>query len=274
MIARVFPRRTKMSPEGEHVYFGAPPLWAQNYREIHISVCFTWDIEKGKDLLCQWEFYGNVRMGGPAFDDPGGEFEPGKYLKQGVTITSRGCPNNCPWCLVPCREGRLRELEIKPGRIVQDNNLLACSKSHVRKVFEMLRTQKQIQFAGGFEAWRVTDSVVEELRGLSIKQIWLAYDHPNNKKAVQSAVERLAKYFKRDKIRCYVLIGNENDTIDKAEGRLLWAWDIGALPFAMRYRRAAADFKGSFLFTGREWNLLARDWTRPAITKSMMDSLS
>ena len=260
-----------MSPDGEHVYFGLPPLLTPIYEEIHISVCFTWDVTKAEALAYQWQPYGKVRIGGPAVDEePPGEFEPGKYIKEGVTITSRGCPNNCTWCLVPHREGKIRELQIKPGRIVQDNNLLACSKTHIRKVFEMLRMQKQIEFAGGFEAGRVTGSVVEELRGLSIKHIWLAFDHPNNAKTVQSAVERLSKYFKRDKIRCYVLIGFVDDTLEKAEERLRWVYDIGALPFAMRYRRAAADFKDSFLFTDREWNLLTRQWSRPAIMKSMM----
>lgn len=271
MIARVFPRRTKMSPEGEHVYFGEPPLWTPIYDEIHISVCFTWDVQKAEELASNWRPYGQVRVGGPAVDEnPPREFAVGKYIKEGVTITSRGCPNNCPWCLVPCREGKLRELEIQQGRIVQDNNLLACSKSHIRKVFEMLRVQKQIEFAGGFESLRVTDSVVEHLRGLSIKHIWLAFDHPNAKKSVQTAVERLRKYFKRDKIRCYVLIGFIDDTIEKAEERLRWVYEIGALPFAMRYRRAVAEFKESFIYTEREWNLLARQWTHPAIMKSIM----
>lgn len=222
-------------------------------------------------LALQWSDYGEVRIGGPALDDPGNGFEPGVYLKDGITITSRGCPNNCDFCFVPKREGKIRELKIKPGHIIQDNNLLACSKPHIRKVFEMLRHQSRIDFSGGLESSRVTDEIVEELRGLKIYQIWLSYDRPGTKEPLKKAVEKLSRYFKRDKIRCYVLIGYEGDSIENAEARLKEAWEIGTLPFAMRYRTSETKWEGTFLFKDRAWNLLTRQWTRPAITKSIME---
>jgi len=269
-IARVFTRATKMTPTGPDCYIWYPPLGCPKYDEVHISVVFTWDLPRVKHIAPQWSSYGKVRIGGPALDDPGNGFTPGKYLKQGVTITSRGCPNKCDFCLVPEREGKIRELEIKPGNIIQDNNLLACSKTHIQKVFEMLRTQRRIDFAGGFEASRITDEIVEELRSLKIYQIWLAYDRPGAEKPLKKAVEKLSRYFKRDKIRCYVLIGYKDDSIEKAEARLKEAWEIGTLPFAMRYRTPENGWYGTFIFKERVWNELARQWTRPAIMKSIM----
>ena len=134
------------------------------YDEIHISCAFTWDIEYAKYLAKEWANYGEVKIGGPALNDKGGNFVSGKYLKVGVVITSRGCPNNCSFCFVPKREGKLRELPIVEGNVIQDNNLLACSKSHIEKVFTMLKKQKRIDFSGGFEASRITDKIVEKLR--------------------------------------------------------------------------------------------------------------
>jgi hypothetical protein len=32
-----------------------------------------------------------VKVGGPAFSAPGGDFIPGRYMKRGYVITSRGC---------------------------------------------------------------------------------------------------------------------------------------------------------------------------------------
>jgi hypothetical protein len=269
-VARVFPTKTRMCPDDPDAYFGEPDLFTPQYDEVWVSVAFTWDVEKGKKLVDVWKSVSNkVFIGGCAFNDRGEEFKPGIFLKKGVVITSRGCPNNCSFCFVPKREGKIRELPITEGNIIQDNNLLATSVEHRRKVFEMLKGQRMIDFAGGFEGVRVTDEIVEDLRGLRIYQIWLAYDHPNAEKPLREAVRKLSKYFKRDKLRCYVLIGYENDTLEKAECRLQKAWEIGTLPFAMRYRTGEGQWAGTYLFKERAWNLLQRQWTRPAIIKSL-----
>ena len=261
-ILRVFPRLTSMTPLDGII--GLPDLWRPKADEVHISVAFTWDIEYAKHMKKNWEvYYPVVKIGGPAFGDPGGNFEAGKYLEKGCVITSRGCPNNCSFCLVPKREGKIRELPIVEGNIIQDNNLLACSKSHIDKVFQMLSKQKRVDFAGGFESARVTDQIVQKLRGLKLYQLWLAYDHPNAEKPLIRAVDKLRKYFSRDKIRCYVLIGYNDDTIEKAEHRLRRAWEIGTLPFAMLYR----DEKNTE--HSKDWKQFQRKWTRPAIIKSM-----
>jgi hypothetical protein len=268
--ARVFPRKTSMSPTDQDCYFGYPPFQTPKYDQVHISVCFTWDIPRAQNLAAQWASYGPVTVGGPAYDDPGDNFTPGLYIREGVTITSRGCPHKCSFCFVPAREGKIRELRIHAGNVVQDNNLLACSKQHVLKVFEMLRGQRQIHFAGGLEPDRVTDWVVEELRSLRIAQIWLSYDQPDRKVSLKKAVGKLTPYFRRNQLRCYVLIGHEGDTAEKAEGRLREAWEIGTLPFAMRYRTAEARWGGTFLYKDRAWNELAKLWSTPGITRSIM----
>ena len=86
-------------------------------------------------------------------------------------------------------------------------------------------------------------------------------------------MQKLEKYFKRDQIRCYVLIGYHGDTLEKAEARLGRAWEIGTLPFAMRYRGPKNNWKDSFIFNEREWNLFTRKWTRPAIIKTRMKGI-
>jgi hypothetical protein len=264
-----------MTPNDENAFVGEPPLGCPEYDEAHISVTFTWDITKGEYLASQWVGYAKqVRMGGPAVDSLNGEFISGRYLKSEVTITSRGCPNKCWFCLVPKRnDGLLTELQIKPGRIVQDDNLLACSPKHIEAVFDMLKNQKTIEFSGGLEALRVTPRIAEDLSKLRIYQIWLAYDTPEDEEPLRWAIANLRPYFKREKIRCYVLIGFPGDTLSKAETRLKRAWEIGTIPFAMRYRKPASNFNDSFVCRERAWNILTRQWTRPAIIKSIMDKV-
>lgn len=261
-VIRVFPRRTSLTPEDSFAFIGDPPLWRPKADEVHISIAFTWDIEEGYRLREAWAaHYPIVKIGGPAIAPPENGFEPGMYVKHGVTFTSRGCPHRCPWCLVPKREGSLRLLKIQPGWNIQDNNLLATPQRHQERVYAMLRSQRRKAiFAGGLETERIDDWVAKQLRRLHIGQIFLACDTASALGPLERAVARLP-FLNRRQLRCYVLIGfREGETIDEAEKRLEAVWQIGCLPFAQlfqppdRYIKYPAD-----------WRNLARRWSRPAI---------
>jgi len=104
-IARVFPRITKATPMDELSFYDCPPMFELDADEVHISVVFSYDMKHAEWLAEQWQGTGlPVKMGGPSFNEPGGEFIPGRYVKEGYTITSRGCLNNCWFCEVPKRE--------------------------------------------------------------------------------------------------------------------------------------------------------------------------
>ena len=270
LIARVFARKTNMTPTDEHAYYDVPDLFSPVYDEVYVSCTFTWDKKRAEFLKTAWGNHGKkVYIGGPAYDDKGGEFHPCMFLKPGVTITSRGCDAHCKFCFVPKREGKCREIGIKVGNIIQDNNLLACSRGHVESVFKMLKTQKNIDFTGGLDVVRLKSWHLDLLFGLKIYQMWFAFDDNRKRAIFKDIIGRVAKYFKRDQIRAYVLIGYEGDTVAKAEERLRFAWDCGTLPFAMRYRTLSSTWESSYLYPEREWNLLTRQWTRPAIIKSI-----
>jgi len=263
MIARVFPTKTSMTPTDKDAYFGSPDLFTPAYDEVHISVTFKWDIEKSKRLILDWGKHGKVKIGGVAIDGESDQpFIPGMYLRNGITITSRGCPNHCSFCLV---RNRLTEFDEFPeGNIIQDNNILACSNKHFKLVLFMLRNQKAIEFKGGLEASRITAQIAEDLRGLRIKTLWLACDHPNAIKGFKKAVSILNKSgFTRNHIYCYVLIGND---IKENESRLREVYLSGAMPFAQLYRNETDSIKYS-----KEWKQFARLWSRPAIYKSFFN---
>jgi len=261
-VIRVFPRRTSYTPRDEWAFVGESPLFRparEDVKAVHISVAFTWDLERGQSLAEAWrQVYGDkVLMGGPALTIADG-FEPAMYVKEGVTFTTRGCPNRCPWCLVPDREGKLRELPIKEGWIVQDNNLLAAGNEHIAKVFAMLRAQKRaVDFAGGLESARISDEIADDLRSLSIREIFLAADTKVSLRALERAVKKLAGLNRRQ-LRCYVLCAFEDEMIDAAQERLQAVWDIGCLPFAQLYQPP-----DRYIHYSREWRELARTWSRP-----------
>lgn len=258
-IIRIFPRKTKATPDDEFVGFGPPGLFLPKADEVHISVAFTWDIPKAEKLAEQWKRYYPTKIGGPALNQPGGDFIPGRYLKKGYVITSRGCPNNCWFCAVPKREGNLRELPITEGYNVLDDNLLACSEGHIRKVFDMLREQKEkITFSGGFEAKILKDWHIDLLKSIRIAQMFFAYDTQDDYKPLVEASKKLRQAnYSRYEMRCYVLIGYPKDTLDKAEKRLKETISLGFFPMAMLYR----DESGK---RNWQWMKFQKAWARPA----------
>lgn len=150
-IIRVFPTKTNATPTDELVRIRETPSFFDEADEVHVSVTFTWDIPIAEWLAKQWEPVATVKIGGPAYNEPGGDFIPGMYMRHGYVITSRGCPNRCWFCAVPKREGgMLRELPVTDGWILTDDNLLACSPGHIDEVFAMLARQPhKPQFTGG-----------------------------------------------------------------------------------------------------------------------------
>ena len=208
-MIRVFPRRTKWTPTDDLSFIGDPPLFRPGIQSVHISCTFTWDILESERLKRSWErFYPDVYVGGPAYDDSGGEFVSGRFVKEGVTITSRGCTKECDWCLVPEREGCVRELEIKPGWDVADNNLLSCSKGHIESVFEMLRQQAEpIRFSGGFDTELFQPWHVDLLKSIKLKFVWFGCDYPGAILNLENAAKILSG-FSIEKKRCYVGISN------------------------------------------------------------------
>lgn len=268
-IARVFSRRTTATPDDDLVFTIPPPKQLPEIDEVHVSVAFSYDMEKAEQLAEQWRKVGvPVRIGGPAFNEPGGDFVPGLYLRKGYVITSRGCPNRCWFCSVPAREGyKIRELPITEGFNVLDDNLLACSERHIFAVFDMLKRQKEKPiFTGGLEARLLKAWHVDLLRESKTRRMYFAYDT----KADYEPLVEAGKILRdggitkaSNRAKCYVLIGYDGDTLDKADKRLRDTWAAGFVPYAMLYR----DKSG---IVNQEWKSFQRIWVRPEIVISRL----
>ncbi len=261
-ILRVFPRRTAATPDDGLVRIGFPDLFPPECDEVHVSVTFTYDIPKADKMFQAWRRVAPTRCGGPALGDPGGEFVPGRYLKPGYVITSRGCPNRCWFCMAAKREGDIRELPIAEGWNVLDNNLLACSMDHIRAVFSMLSCQeRRAEFTGGLEAARLTGQTAAMLALLKPRRIYFAYDTPSDAAPLADAANLLwGVGFKPSShtISAYVLIGYPKDTYGGASDRLKFVASLGIMPFAMLYRDEAGKVDPS-------WRRFQREWCRPTI---------
>jgi len=268
VIARVFPMKTMASPFDELVCYDKPSDSLPYFDEVHVSCAFTYDMIRAERLARQWSHTGRpVKLGGPAYNDRGGEFTPGLYLNLGYTITSRGCNNHCWFCDAWKREGKLRELEIKDGWNILDNNLLGCSENHIRKVFNMLLLQdRRPMFTGGLDSKLLKPWHVELLKSVRTQRMYFAYDTPDDLDPLIEAGKLLigggfniASHI----LCCYVLIGYPDDTMTSAEKRLMQTINAGFVPFAMLYR----DKDG---IVNANWKRFQREWVRPSIIFSRL----
>lgn len=274
-MIRVFPNKkepgkppTKWTPRDDLAFYFDPPLDMPPEMPVRISVTFTWDISEGERLYRSWSrYYSDVQIGGPAFDDPGGEFVPSQFVKEGVTVTSRGCPKNCPWCLVPIREGGIRELAINPGYNIFDNNLLACSRHHIEAVFNMLREQKEpAQFSGGLDVGLLRPWHIDLLKSIRVKTMYFACDTAEALPILAQAASLLFDFSRNVKF-CYVLVGINGETVQQAEERLIRVFSLGFMPYAMLYRGLDSKMRAH---PDPEWRKMIRKWTAPGRYKAFM----
>lgn len=275
-LIRVFPSRTHFTPTDDLAFVGDPPLpgFRPEQAEVAVSCTFTWDLAEAERLVAAWgQYYPDVKLGGPAVGiHRGGCFVPGRFVKAGVTFTSRGCNSACSFCLVRHREGKLRELRhFATGNIIQDNNFLQTSPDHQERVIAMLRRQRKgAVFAGGLDKYRITDRFIELLQTIKVADVFLAYDNEKELPALQAAAEKLA-FLGRERLRCYVLLAfKDDDTPEAGEHRLRQAWQAGVMPFPMLYQPPGPTKRN---YKGTAWQRLASAW-RPARAKKRMEALA
>lgn len=152
---------------------------------------------------------------------------------------TRGCPNNCPWCIVPRKEGLIRshadieEFARHRDVVLMDNNVLAHPHG-IAQIEKMARLDLRVDFNQGLDARLIDDGIARRLAALNwLHPLRLACDTRNQMEAIRKAVEALRwnnvtprRYF------VYVLVKDVEDALERV--RFLKSMDLD--PFAQPYR--------------------------------------
>lgn len=158
---------------------------------------------------------------------------------------TRGCIRNCPWCIVPKKEGRLQEVDdierVAAGRqevVLLDNNFLAASPDFVLEQLEKAaRLRLKLDFNQGLDARLVTPENARLLAACRwIRYIRFSCDTVAMIEPIRSAVKLVREAGFRREIFVYMLVNDIGD----AETRLRALVDLNVIPFAQPYR----DFTG------------------------------
>lgn len=154
---------------------------------------------------------------------------------------TRGCPNKCPWCFVPKKEGDIRahadvtEFLSHKDVVLMDNNVLACDHG-IQQIEKMAGLNIRVDFNQGLDARRIDRNVAKRLSSLKwLKPLRLACDQKSQMEHIQKAVKHL-RYYNCTPTRffVYVLVKDIEDALE----RVMFLKGLGLDPFAQPYRDA------------------------------------
>ena len=158
-----------------------------------------------------------------------------------IGFLTRGCIRNCPWCVVPKKEGRIRpyrtwrEIKREDSRdiVFMDNNVLACPHG-IEQIADMVGQNVRVDFNQGLDARLITQDVAALLSRVKwIRSIRMSCDTDSMLDVVLKAIERLGKCgVKPYRVFVYLLVQD----VESAERRALALRKAGADVFAQPYR--------------------------------------
>lgn len=169
-------------------------------------------------------------------------------LDYSLGFSTRGCIRNCPFCIVPKKEGGVhinqhpREWHNPNFKKIMflDNNILAL-ESWFYEVADWIKSNKLIvDFNQGLDIRLVNDTIAETLAELRPFRIWrIAFDNIAYKDALIRGVGCLTRagINVRSNVQSYVYVDSDNDFND-ALTRCNILRGLGICPFVMLNRDA------------------------------------
>lgn len=168
---------------------------------------------------------------------------------------TRGCPKNCPFCIVSQKEGckskkvsDLRQFwnnhkEIK----LLDPNLLACH-DRIELLNQLIDSKAWVDFTQGLDIRLMTDDVIEKIKIMKIKRIHFAWDKEKDSELILKNLQ----YFKAktglrvEKTIVYVLT-NFDTSFDFDLYRVYKLRELDYHPYVMIYDKQNAPLNVRYL---------------------------
>ena len=162
-----------------------------------------------------------------------------------IGFLTRGCIRNCPWCIVPKKEGYIKAAarwkEVKRSDsnkiIFMDNNVLACEHG-ISQIEELGNEDVYIDFNQALDARLITKDIARLLSKCKwIRYIRLACDTSEMLPIIEQATAYMKEVgIAKSKFWAYALVQD----VEEAHQRILKLNEMGVKPFAQPYR----DYEG------------------------------
>lgn len=161
---------------------------------------------------------------------------------------TRGCCNNCSFCIVSQKEGmcshKVADLsEWWRGQkeiILLDANILAC-KDRISLLQSLIDSGATVDFTQGLDARFITPEIAEMLGKIKTKMYHFAFDFMKNEKAIVKGLKTFVDIVKPDERKCCVyVLTNYDTTFDEDIYRVRKLQELGLSPDVRIYRKNTA----------------------------------
>ncbi|MCL2053151.1 MAG: radical SAM protein [Oscillospiraceae bacterium] len=140
-----------------------------------------------------------------------------------IGFLTRGCVNNCSWCVVPPKEGKIYSYRKwqdvvrndTDKLLLMDNNILACDYG-ISQLAELSQTDYKIDINQGMDIRLLTDEICKILKKIKwIKYIRFSCDRSEQLPYFEKMVEMFDKYkISKSKVFIYLLVQKDLDEAD------------------------------------------------------------
>jgi hypothetical protein len=229
--------------QGDEVFLNFPLCQPDR---TYASCVFTWNVGNTIGLPP------DAVVGGVGFDllktlpEEVEHIMPDYSLYPGVNFslgfTSRGCDRNCPWCIVPSKEGKAKAWaridefwdRRHRGIVLLDNNILAVPTW--RQTFDdLIGENLWVDFNQGLDIRLVTEEVADYLTRLRTRQLRFAFDSITYEDQVRKGIKLLLDVgINSRKLSFYVLYGFGHDKTAVKRLKILQAFNVDIFPMAYR----------------------------------------
>lgn len=255
---------------GEVVEFVKP---GRTYEKMYASVLFSWNREKALQLQ---RHYPEIEIGGTGWDlekELPQEIEcmnpdynlytveqvavqirhgirsadstwrkAQAIVDMGIGFTSRGCVRQCEFCVVPKKEGALRQdrsiselLNPRSNVLTLYDNNLTADPHCLDKLQEIKERGLTVDLSQGIDIRLLTDEQAVSLSKVRhLRSIHYAWDLMKYERQVIAGIKRLSKYIKPYRQMCFVLVGF-NATPEEDMYRIETLRALGVDPYVMKF---------------------------------------
>lgn len=227
-------------------YTKMPPLYIQADEIVYGGTGFAITVENGKEVYHKC----NDKPLPPEIEHiyPDYTLYPNLTKDTAYGFLTRGCPNNCGFCIVSQKEcarsvkvADLSEFWRGQRHIkLLDPNLLAC-KDRADLLRQLIDSRARVDFTQGLDARFVTEEAAGLLKQIKIDKVHFAFDYMKNEKAIIKGLQTYKRVCgTRENNAIVYMLTNYNTTIEEDLYRLRMIKQCGFLPDVRIYRKPAA----------------------------------